>query len=71
MTDRSGGHTVRREPVHGPPERTRYEPRDDGGWMAIDEVWTGCVWRPRGRTALDHVAFENMPDGSQDLEVCR
>jgi len=58
MTDRADAIIVRRDPVRGPPERDRYEPRSDGRWRRVDEVWTGCAWRPRGSAIIEAVAVE-------------
>lgn len=56
--DRSDAIIVRRDPLRGPPERDRYEPRSDGRWVRVDEVWTGCTWRPRGRELVANVSVE-------------
>lgn len=52
------GLTIRHEPVRGVPQRVRYEPRADGGWRRIDEVWTGCEWRHRGAERVESVSIE-------------
>jgi len=50
----------RRDPVRGPPERTRYEPCDNGDWLAFDEVWTGCAWRTTDRRRVESISFEGV-----------
>lgn len=49
--------TIRFDPVGGPRERLRFEPRPDGSWERIDEVWTGCSWRPRGRDTVESISI--------------
>jgi hypothetical protein len=58
MTDRMT-ITIRRDPTSGPPERRRYEyaPGDNAGWECIEEVWTGCTWRVRGRERLEEFSI--------------
>jgi len=56
--DRSDATIVRFKPVAGPPQRVRFEPRSDGSWDRIEEVWTGCVWRPLGREAVTRLTID-------------
>jgi hypothetical protein len=56
----------RRDPVRGPPERTRYEPCENGDWLAFDEVWTGCAWSTRGRRRVESIGFKNVPPETVD-----
>lgn len=59
--DRSDAVIVRLDPVRGSPRRYRFEPRRDGDWTMVDEVWTGCTWRSRGREVMASIGFENVP----------
>jgi hypothetical protein len=59
--DRSDAIIVRRDPATGPPERDRYEPREDGRWTRIDEVWSGCAWHGRGTEVVKSIGFEGVP----------
>lgn len=53
---------VRYEPVRGPPERLRFEPRSDGRYARFEEFWNGCVWAVRGHDVVDEVALDATAD---------
>ena len=36
------------DPLRGPKRRVEFRPRDDGEFVRIESVWTGCDWRPLG-----------------------
>lgn len=60
MTDRSDGFAVVYDDADGrPPRRLRFEPRDDGRWDRIEEIWSGCsYWRPVGRAVCERVELD-------------
>lgn len=47
--------TVIREFSERPNERTKYEPRDDGGWWCVDQIRKNGSWRTRGRKAITNL----------------
>jgi hypothetical protein len=54
------GFTVEYTPVRGSRQRVRYEPRaDDTGHWRIEEAWTGCRWRTRGREPVQDVVCDH------------
>jgi hypothetical protein len=56
--DRADAIIVRHDPVTGPPERTRFEPRADGRWTMVDEWHNGCRWVGRGAEIVESVTVE-------------
>ncbi|WP_434531060.1 hypothetical protein ACODNH_05455 [Haloarcula sp. NS06] len=56
--DHSDTVMVQREPLRGPAQRDRYEPRDEGGWRRIEERWTGCQWAYVGSEIVDSIDIE-------------
>jgi hypothetical protein len=56
--DRDDTIVVTRQPLRGPAQRTRYERRDAGGWLRIEERWTGCDWTHVGSELVDDVDIE-------------
>jgi hypothetical protein len=55
--DRIDALIVRFDPERGPPERRRYEPRDDGRWARVEEYWNGCRWVGRGAEVVTSVTI--------------
>jgi len=58
MPEPTDALTVTFRPPRGPRQRLRFEPRSDDTHWRIDEVWTGCMWRERGREPVDDVTIE-------------
>ncbi|PSQ06644.1 hypothetical protein BRC92_00295 [Halobacteriales archaeon QS_4_69_31] len=54
---RADRHEFVYEPARGPPRRVRFEPRSDGTYERVEDVWTGCRWRPTGREPVDALHF--------------
>jgi hypothetical protein len=40
------------EPVRGPKQKIKFEPRSDGSFEHIETVWNGCQWRVTGRESV-------------------
>ncbi|RLM39281.1 hypothetical protein [Haloarcula sp. Atlit-120R] len=56
--DQTDAVVVRREPLRGPAQRNRYEPRDEGGWRRVEERWNGCQWIYVGSEIVDSIDIE-------------
>jgi len=54
--------TIRYDPLYGPPQRIRFQPRSDDRWRRVTEAWTGCVWRATGSEVVEQVTVVD-PDG--------
>ena len=59
MPDPADAVTVTFRPATGPHQRIRFEPRSDDTHWRIEEEWTGCTWRERGREPAEDVTIEH------------
>jgi hypothetical protein len=63
MTDRSDAVVITYRVPRGPDvcdrrHRVRYEPRADGRWERITELWLGDGFDVRDRTVVSHLAVD-------------
>jgi hypothetical protein len=64
--DRSDAITLQYQPAGRAARRLTFEPRSDGGYERIEEVWSGCgYWRQVGSERVDTVSVE-LPDGGAE-----
>lgn len=56
--------TVRWAPDGLAPRRLRFEPRDTGGWLRREQVWTGCTWRTVDTEDVGELAIDDPREGS-------
>lgn len=59
--DRSDAITLQYQPAGRAARRLVFEPRSDGGYLCVEEVWSGCgYWREVGSEPVDTVSVEGV-----------
>jgi len=64
--DRSDAVIVRFAPINRATRRLRFEPRSEGNWTRVEEVWSRDSWRAVGTETVESIGFEGVTDDLLD-----